>query len=68
MRPVSHSPFGPLDGAPVASAPRLYVEALNDMFDAQSTRVYGLLNRVPSAVVLVMIVGAALALVHSRSQ
>jgi len=51
-----------LDGAPVASAPRLYVEALNDMFDAQSTRVYGLLNRVPSAVVLVMIVGAALAL------
>src|SRR4051794_26798265 len=25
-----------LDGAPEASAPRLYVEALNDMFDAQS--------------------------------
>src|SRR4051794_7972332 len=31
-----------LDLAPTDSAPRLYVESLNEMFDAQSTRVYGL--------------------------
>ena len=39
-----------LDQQPAASAPRLYTEALNDMFDAQSDRVYGLTNRVPTAV------------------
>ena len=48
--------------APVASAPRLYVESLNEMFDAQSTRVYGLLNRVPTAVLVLEVAGAALAL------
>jgi hypothetical protein len=51
-----------LDEAPVASAPRLYVESLNEMFDAQSTRVYGLLNRVPTAVLILEVAGAALAL------
>jgi hypothetical protein len=48
--------------APVASAPRLYVESLNETFDAQSTRVYGLLNRVPTAVLVLEVAGAALAL------
>src|SRR3954447_17588492 len=33
-----------LDDAPVASAPRLYVETLNEMFDAQSDHIYGLSN------------------------
>jgi hypothetical protein len=51
-----------LDGAPTASAPRLYVESLNETFDAQSTRVYGLLNRVPTAVLILEIAGAAIAL------
>jgi hypothetical protein len=51
-----------LDEAPEASAPRLYVESLNKAFDAQSTRVYGLLNRVPTAVLILEVVGAALAL------
>ena len=37
-----------LDSAPVASAPRLYVETLNEMFDAQTTRIAGLNNRVPT--------------------
>ena len=50
-----------LDGAPEASAPRLYVEALNDMFDAQSSRVYGLTNRVPTTVLLLELAGAAIA-------
>src|SRR3954454_21641140 len=41
-----------LVSAPVDSAPRLYVETLNEMFDAQSDRVYGLTNRVPTAVLV----------------
>ncbi len=50
-----------LDEAPVDSAPRLYVEALNDMFDAQSSRVYALTNRVPTAVLALEVAGAAIA-------
>jgi hypothetical protein len=50
-----------LDQAPVASAPRLYVETLNDMFDAQADRVYGLANRVPTTVLVLEVAGAAIA-------
>jgi hypothetical protein len=51
-----------LDEAPEASAPRLYVETLNDMFDAQAVRVYGLTNRVPVPVLVLEITFAAIAL------
>jgi hypothetical protein len=51
-----------LDEAPVDSAPRLYVETLNEMFDAQADRVYGLGNRVPTTVLLLEVVGAAAAI------
>jgi hypothetical protein len=51
-----------LADAPVDSAPRLYVETLNDMFDRQSDRVYGLGNRVPTTVLLLEVVGAAAAI------
>jgi len=51
-----------LDAAPEASAPRLYVETLNESFDAQTTRVYGLTNRVPTAVLVLEVVLAAIAL------
>jgi hypothetical protein len=47
---------------PVDSAPRLYEETLNEMIDAQATRVAGLANRVPNAVLFLEILGAALAL------
>jgi hypothetical protein len=47
---------------PVDSAPRLYEETLNEMIDAQATRVAGLNNRVPNAVLFLEILGAALAL------
>jgi hypothetical protein len=47
---------------PTATAPRLYVESLNETFDAQSSRIYGLDNRVPTAVLVLEIVGAAIAL------
>jgi hypothetical protein len=51
-----------LEAAPVASAPRLYVETLNEMIDAQASRVAALNNQVPSAVLLLEVLGAATAL------
>jgi hypothetical protein len=51
-----------LETAPTASAPRLYVETLNEMFDAETTRVATLSNRIPTAVLLLDVVGSALAL------
>jgi hypothetical protein len=47
---------------PTASAPRLYLDSLNTAFDAQTTRVAGLGNRVPTPVLLLSLIGAALAL------
>jgi hypothetical protein len=47
---------------PVATAPRLYEEALNAMIDEQTVRVSGLTNRVPTEVVLLELVGAAIAM------
>jgi hypothetical protein len=51
-----------LDDAPVASAPRLYVEALNEMIDDETARVVALSNRVPTAVFLLEVLGSAIAL------
>jgi hypothetical protein len=51
-----------LAGAPNASAPRLYVETLNEMIDAQTTHVASLSNRVPTAVLALEVLGAAIAL------
>jgi hypothetical protein len=51
-----------LSDAPVASAPRLYVESLNEMIDSQTVRVAALNNRVPGAVLAVEVIGAAVAL------
>ena len=50
------------DAAPVATAPRLYVDSLNATFDAQSTRLAALTNRVPGAVLALEVFGAAAAL------
>jgi hypothetical protein len=51
-----------LEAAPAASASRLYVETLNEMFDAETVRVSALSNRVPTAVLVLEIVGSAVAL------
>ena len=51
-----------LAGRPLDSAPRLYTESLNVMIDMQTTRVAALNNRVPPAISLVELVGAAVAL------
>jgi hypothetical protein len=51
-----------LDKAPTYSAPRLYVESLNEMIDAETARVAALANRVPTAVLVLELVGSAVAL------
>jgi hypothetical protein len=51
-----------LNTAPIASAPRLYVEALNEMIDAHTTRVAALDNRIPSPVLWLQVLASALAL------
>ena len=51
-----------LAGSPDDSAPRLYVETLNEMIDMQTVRVSALNNRVPSAVLAIEIIGAAVGL------
>jgi hypothetical protein len=49
-------------GAPVASAPRLYVDSLNETFDDQAARLSSLNNRVPGAVLGLEVLAAAVAL------
>jgi hypothetical protein len=51
-----------LDRAPEASAPRLYVESLNEMIDDEAVRVAALSNRVPTPVLLLEVLGSAFAL------
>ena len=51
-----------LDARPRDSAPRLYVDSLNEMIDQQTVRLSGLNNRVPGPVLWLELLGAALAL------
>jgi hypothetical protein len=51
-----------LDAAPRASAPRLYVETLNEMIDSQTVRLAALNNQVPGEILWLELVGAAIAL------
>jgi len=51
-----------LEAAPVANAPRLYVESLNEMIDQLTVRIFALGNRVPTAVLVLELLGAAVAL------
>ena len=50
-----------LKGAPQDSAPRLYVETLNEMIDQQTVRVAALNNRIPTAVLILEVFGAGIA-------
>ena len=47
--------------APTDTAPRLYVDTLNDMIDQQTVRAAALSNRVPGAVLTVEVLAAAIA-------
>jgi hypothetical protein len=51
-----------IGAAPLATAPRLYVDNLNSTFDAQLARLASLNNRVPGAVLALEVFGAAVAL------
>ncbi len=51
-----------LAAAPTASAPRLYVETLNDLIDQQTVRAAALKNRVPPPVLWLELASAAAAL------
>ena len=51
-----------LGAAPIASAPRLYVDALNTMIDEQTVRLSALNNRVPGSVLALEVIGASVAL------
>lgn len=51
-----------LAAEPVASSARLYTETLNEMIDAQTSRIAALNNEVPSPVLLLELLGAAIAL------
>jgi hypothetical protein len=51
-----------LADAPEASAPRLYVETLNEMIDMETARVAALNNRVPGPVLVLEVTFAAVAL------
>ena len=51
-----------LEDSPRDSAPRLYVETLNEMIDMQTVQVSALNNRVPGAVLAFEVVGASVAL------
>lgn len=47
---------------PLGTAPRVYVEALNEMIDTHTERVASLGNRVPSTVMVILVLGSAIAL------
>jgi hypothetical protein len=51
-----------LDESPTDSAPRLYVETLNEMIDMQTVHVSALRHRVPTTVLVIELIGAAVAL------
>jgi hypothetical protein len=48
--------------APQDTAPRLYIESLNELIDQRTTRVSSLKNRIPSDVLALELIGAAIAL------
>lgn len=47
---------------PAGTAPRVYIETLNEMIDTHTDRVASLRNRVPTPVMLLQVVGSAVAL------
>jgi hypothetical protein len=51
-----------VEASPRDSAPRLYIETLNEMFDAETARIAALSNRVPTPVLLLDVIGSAFAL------
>jgi len=51
-----------VQAAPEATAPRLYIETLNEMIDMHTSRSASLRNRVPTPVMVLLVVASAVAL------
>jgi len=51
-----------VQAAPEATAPRLYIETLNEMIDMHTSRSESLRNRVPTPVMVLLVVASAVAL------
>jgi hypothetical protein len=62
QRPLWSLAVQAVETQPLATAPRLYEDSLNTMIDEQTERVATLSNRVPTEVLLLEIIGAAIAL------
>ena len=62
QRPLWAAAVQAVQQQPQATAPRLYEDSLNEMIDQQTVRVSGLNNRVPTEVLLLEVLGAALAM------
>lgn len=62
QRPLWRNAAAAVEAQPLATAPRLYEESLNDLVDQQTVRVAGLSDRVPTEVLVLEIIGAAVAL------
>ena len=62
QRPLWRLAGQALDRSPRASAPRLYVDSLNEVINLQTIRVAALNNRVPGTVLVLELFGAAVAL------
>jgi hypothetical protein len=50
-----------VNAAPTSTAPRLYLESLNEMIDAHRTRLAALANRIPDSVMFLQLIISALA-------
>lgn len=48
--------------SPLATAPRMYLETLNEMIDVHTERTSSLRNRVPTTVMALLVIGSAVAL------
>lgn len=46
---------------PIGTGPRLYTETLNETFDTHTSRIASLGNRVPTPVMMLLVVGSAIA-------
>jgi hypothetical protein len=61
QRQLWSSAGGAVHADPTGTAPRLYVESLNAMIDSHTDRVTSVRNRVPSTVVVLQVLGGAVA-------
>jgi len=62
QRALWHAAGEAVAADPTGTAPRLYIETLNNMIDSHTSRITSLRNRVPDTVVLLQVVGSSVAI------